>query len=327
MKTFSNRAGVVVLLLFGFIVLLWNNCVLIVHEYEQVVVTEFGDPIGDARTDPGLYFIMPWYDTHVFPKRLLRWDGERAQIPTRDKRFIWVDSTARWQIDKPLKFLQAVRDTRGAQTRIDDIIDSKVREVISKHDLIEVVRSSRQLVGLPAGVSGTNSLKIGKGRGMLQQEIVENASLKVAEYGIRLVDVRIKRINYIEEVQRNIYNRMVAERKKVAEQYRSEGKGRAAEILGRMEKELKVIRSTAFRKAREIEGAADSEAARIYAESYSQDAEFYAFLETLATYDKALGSKRSSGTRASLVLDTDADFFRYLKHAGRKVGSKRKSSR
>ena len=317
MKTLSNRAGVIVLLIVGVAVMLWKNCVLIVHEYEQVVVTEFGDPVGEARTEPGLYFVLPWYDTHEFSKRLLRWDGERAQIPTRDKRFIWVDTTARWKIDDPLKFLQAVRDARGAQTRIDDIIDSKVREVISKHDLIEVVRSSRHLVGLPGGATRTDSLAIDKGRGLLQKEIVESARQKVSEYGIGLTDVRIKRINYIEEVQRNIYNRMIAERKKVAEQYRSEGKGRAAEILGRMEKQLKEIRSEAFRKAREIEGAADAEAAGIYAAAYSQDAEFYAFLETLATYERALGAKRASGTKASLVLGTDADFFRYLKRAGK----------
>ncbi len=317
MRGLSNRAGVLVLAVVLAVVLLWNNCVLIVHEYEQVVLTEFGSPVGDARTDPGLYFVLPWYKRHVFPRRLLRWDGERAQIPTKDKRFIHVDATARWKIEDPLKFLQAVGNVRGAQTRIDDIIDSKVREVISKHDLIEAVRSSRNLVGMPKGATRTDDLEVEKGRGALQKEIVTNARVKVAEYGIALIDVRIKRINYIEEVQKNIYNRMVAERRKVAEQYRSEGKGRAAEILGRMERELKSIRSEAFRKAREIEGAADAEAARIYAEAYTKDAEFYAFLQTLATWEKALGAKRLRGTKTTLILGSDTEFFRYLKHPGK----------
>ncbi len=313
MKGLSNRAGIVVLAVVISIVLLWNNCAMIVHEYEQVVLTEFGQPVGDARVEPGLYFVLPWYKRHVFSKRLMRWDGDRAQIPTRDKRFIWVDSTARWRIADPLKFLQAVGSVRGAQTRLDDVIDSKVREILSSNDLIEAVRSSDKLIGLAASATRTSDSQVRTGRVQLQKQIVASGQAMVAEYGIALEDVRIKRINYIDVVQKNIYNRMIAERKKVAEQYRSEGKGRAAEILGRMEKQLKVIRSGAYRKAREVEGAADAEAAKIYADAYNQDAEFYGFMQSLETWEKALGSKRMKGTKTSLVLSTDAVFFRYLK--------------
>ncbi len=314
MKGFSNRAAIIVLAVIVSIVLLWNNCALIVHEYEQVVLTEFGQPVGDARVEPGLYFVLPWYKRNVFSKRLMRWDGERAQIPTRDKRFIWVDSTARWSIVDPLKFLQAVGNVRGAQTRLDDVIDSKVREVLSSNDLIEAVRSSDKLIGLAASATRTSDSQVRKGRVKLQKQILASGHAMVAEYGIALKDVRIKRINYIDVVQKNIYNRMVAERKKVAEQYRSEGKGRAAEILGRMDRQLKVIRSGAYRKAREIEGAADAEATRIYADAYGQDAEFYAFMQSLDTWEKALGAKRRNGTKTSLILSTDAPVFRYLKN-------------
>ncbi|MCO4760473.1 MAG: protease modulator HflC [Myxococcales bacterium] len=317
MKGMSNRAAIVVLAAVAAVVLLWNNCVLIVHEYEQVVLTEFGQPVGDARVEPGLYFVLPWYKRHVFSRRLMRWDGERAQIPTRDKRFIWVDSTARWRISDPLKFLQAVTSVRGAQTRLDDVIDSKVREIISKNDLIEAVRSSDKLIGLAASATRTSDSQVRTGRVKLQKRIVASGQAMVAEYGISLVDVRIKRINYIDVVQKNIYNRMIAERKKVAEQYRSEGKGRAAEIIGRMEKELKVIRSGAYRKAREIEGSADAQAARIYADAYNQDPEFYGFMQSLETWDKALGKRRKKGTKTTLILSSDAEFFRYLKHPGK----------
>ena len=317
----SNRTagiGIVVLLL---AYLLVANCVMIVNEYDQVVLTEFGQPVGEARTEAGLYFVMPWYQRHTFSKRLLRWDGERSQIPTKDKRFIHVDTTARWQIIDPLKFLQSVRNYSGAQTRLDDVIDSEVRRTISENDLIEAVRTDSELKRLPGEATKTTSdLRISFGRTVLQDRIVTRARAQTRkEFGIDLIDIRIKRINYIEEVQVSIYNRMIAERKKVAEQYRSVGKGMAAQIRGRMEKELKKIRSTAYRAAREIEGEADAEATRIYAEAYSQDAEFYAFLQTLETYDAALGRKRKKGTGTTLLMTTDSAIFGYLRSIRPKV--------
>ncbi len=295
-----------------------TTCVMIVPEYEQVVLTEFGKPVGEARTDPGLYFVMPWYQRHRFSRRLLRWDGERSEIPTADKRFIWVDTTARWKIINPLKFLVSVGDYSGAQTRLDDVIDSGVRSVISGNDLIEAVRTDLDLVQLPgAATVQTAQARIEKGRKVLQDKILKIASrTTVKEYGIELVDVRVKRINYIEDVQKSIFNRMIAERNKVAAQYRSEGKGKAAEILGRMEKQLKQIRSGAYREAKEIEGEADAEATKIYAEAYGQDAEFYAFMQSLETWSNVIGFRRRKGTKTSLILSTDTEIFRYLKAAG-----------
>ncbi len=317
----SNRVAAIgiAVIIIGFLVI--RTCVLVVNEFDQVVLTEFGQPVGEARTEPGLYFVMPWYQPHRYSKRLLRWDGERAQIPTADKRFIWVDTTARWRVKDPLKFLQSVRNYRGAQTRLDDIIDSEVRTVLSENDLIEAVRTDPQLVRAPGEATKVAAdLHIERGRKVLQDRIVERAQITTLEqFGIELKDVRIKRINYIEEVQASIFNRMIAERKKVAEEYRSVGKGKAAEILGRMEKQLKVIRSGAYRKAREIEGEADAEATRIYAEAYSQDSEFYAFLQTLETYSGALGKARKKGTRTTLLMSTGAEFFKYLKTADAKA--------
>jgi len=316
----SNRIAAIGIatIIIGFLIA--RSCILVVNEYDQVVLTEFGQPVGEARTEPGLYFVMPWYQPHRFSKRLLRWDGDRAQIPTADKRFIWVDTTARWRVKDPLKFLQSVRNYRGAQTRLDDIIDSEVRTTLSENDLIEAVRTDPQLVRAPGEATKVAAdLHIEQGRKALQDRIVARAQVKTLEqFGIELKDVRIKRINYIEEVQASIFNRMIAERKKVAEEYRSVGKGKAAEILGRMERMLKEIRSGAYRKAREIEGEADAEATRIYAEAYGQDPEFYAFMQTLETYSGAMGKARAKGTRTTLLMSTGSEFFRYLKSANAK---------
>lgn len=320
----NNRTAGIGIAIVVLTYLILSTCTVVVHEYDQVVLTEFGQPVGEARTEPGLYFVMPWYERHTFSKRLLRWDGERAQIPTKDKRFIHVDTTARWRVKDALKFLQSVRSYSGAQTRLDDIIDSEVRRAISENDLIEAVRTDAQLVGLPGEATATQQqFLITMGRKVLQDQIVKRAAVQAErDFGIELLDVRVKRINYIDEVQASIYNRMIAERKKVAEEYRSQGKGRAAEILGRMEKQLKVIRSGAYRKAREVEGEADAEATRIYAEAYQQDPEFYGFMQTLETYAAGLGQGRQKGTSTSLVLSTRSDFFRYLKSSGLPAGIK-----
>jgi membrane protease subunit HflC len=291
-----------------------EKTVIVVPEYEQVVLTEFGQPVGEARTSPGVYVVMPWYVVHRFPKQMLRWDGDRAQIPTKDKRFIWVDATARWRIVDPLKFLQSVRNREGAMTRLDDVIDSAVRQTISEHNLIEAVRPDPRPIDLPAAATGSGEeLTVKKGREVLQHEIVQRAGpLTKAEYGVELVDVRLRRINYIEAVQANVFNRMIAERQKVAEQYRSEGAGRSAEITGSMERKLKEVRSTAYRQSREIEGTADAEATRIYAEAYGQDPEFYGFLQTLELYPKALGTGRAEG-KTHMVLGTDSELLGYLR--------------
>lgn len=318
----SNRIGILVLIALAVAVGVVSTCTIVVPEYDSVVLTEFGEPVGKPITEPGLQLVWPWYEQHVFPKRLLRWDGDRSQIPTRDKRFIWVDATARWRILDPLGFLRSVGGMAGAQTRLDDILDSAVRTVISDNDLIEIVRTEAELVGLPEASTGSDAQAvtadaraiIRKGRIALQTEVVARANdVTRKQYGIEIVDVRIKRINYIEEVQANIFNRMIAERKKVAEQYRSEGQGKASEILGRMERDLEVIRAEAQRKAREIEGLADADASRIYADAYGEDPEFYGFLATLDAYERGIGK----AGHARMVLGTDNELLRYLGSPGR----------
>ena len=318
----SNRLGIIgiVAIVVGYLVI--ASCVLVVSEYEQVVLTAFGEPVGEPIVEPGLHFILPWYKQHTYSRRLLRWDGERSQIPTKDKRFIWVDVTARWRITDPLKFLQSLGSYARAQTRLDDIIDSEVRTILSENDLIEAVRSHAGSLELADDVTAAQArggqrlaqppLMVVKGRKALQREMVAKATAKTSQsFGIDIVDVRLKRINYIDEVQQNIFKRMIAERQKVAEQYRSEGKGRAAEILGRMERQLQEIRSEAYRKSNEIKGEADGEAARIYAEAYSQDPEFYAFQQSLEAYKHIFGAE-GKGRRSTLLLSTDSQLLRYL---------------
>lgn len=311
----SQRAALIALLCILAAFWLGANCLVVVNEYEQVVVTEFGDPVGKPHTDPGLLFIAPWDKVHRFSKQLLRWDSDRAQVPTKDKRFIWVDCTARWQIVDSLKFLRSVRDFEGAQTRLDDVIESTVRLTISENNLIEAVRPDTRPVDMPGMDTETHDeLVVHKGRLQLHREILERArKLTLSAYGIDIIDVRLKRINYIEAVQQNVFGRMIAERQKVAEQYRSEGAGKAAEIQGSMERKLAEIRSGAYRKSREIAGQGEAESTRIYAEAFNADPELYAFLATLEAYPQMLGGGRGQNTRTHLVLGTDVELLSYLK--------------
>lgn len=284
----------------------------IVNEGTQAVITRFGEPIGSPIGAAGLHFKIPFIDmVHTFEKRLLEWDGEPTQIPTKDKRFIEIEATARWRIMEPLKFLQSVGDENGAQVRLDDIIDAEVRDVITEQLLIEVVRSSnREMTMLQEGAEDSELVKVEEvklGRGVITREILERAQKMMPSYGIQLVDVRIKRINYISEVREKIFERMIAERRRAAEQFRSEGQGRKAEIEGRTERDLKEITSQAYLKAQEIKGKADAEATRIYAEAYGQDPEFYSFVKTLDTYETTIDAE------STLVLTTDSDYFKYLK--------------
>ena len=302
----------VAIILLGALIL-FGQTVYIVSEPEQVVITRFGAPIGDAISEPGLHFKMPFTDkVNRFDKRWLEWDGDRNQIPTKDKKYIFIDTFARWRISDPLKYLQAVANERGAQSRLDDIIDGKTRTVIASYDLIEVVRSSNRPFEVSEELkelAPPQVHKVSAGRTQLEQEILEMAAEVTPDYGIELVDVRFKRTEYIDAVRAEVYNRMVSERRRIAERYRSEGQGKSAEIRGEMEKELREIRSESFRKAEEIRGKADAEATRIYAAAYNRDPEFYAFLKTLETWKDTL----DSDTR--MLLTTDAEFLRYLKKA------------
>lgn len=284
----------------------------IVNETEQVVVTQFGRVVGSPKQAPGLYFKVPFIqEATYFPKNLLQWEGDPGQIPTLDKTYIWVDVFARWKIVDPVKFLQTVNNTIGAQSRLDDIIDPATRNFITSYKLIEAVRSSNreldtQEIGLE-DIPKEPVEKIAMGRDKLTRGILEQAQPKLTPFGIELVDVKIKRINYVEQVRESVYGRMIAERKQIAEKFRSEGKGEAARILGEKERDLKRISSEAYRSAQEIKGKADAEATRIYAQAYGVDPDFYSFTKSLEVYNEALGEN------SSLVLSTSAEFLKYLK--------------
>jgi membrane protease subunit HflC len=285
-------------------------------ETEQAVITRFGEPRGQPITAPGMHFKMPLADTvNRFEKRWLEWNGDPNQIPTKDKKYIWVDTFGRWRIADPLRFFQRMRDERTAQSRLDDIIDGETRNAIASFALIEAVRVSNREFEDDETRSGedifTPAEKVEIGRDRLTRRILERASSVVAEFGVELVDVQMKRINYVDEVQVKVFERMISERRRIAERSRSEGMGRSAEIRGQKERELKAIKSEAYRRAQELQGKADAEAAKIYAKAFGRDPEFYSFLRTLEAYRTTV-----DGT-TSLFLGTDADFFRYLRSAGK----------
>ncbi len=291
----------------------------VVHEGEQVVITQFGKPVGAPITDAGLKMKTPFIqDVHRFDKRILEWDGSPNQIPTKDKKYIWLDTTARWRIKEALTFYQALGTERSAQSRLDDIIDSAARDVITSHVLIEAVRNSDrpfvldldQLREEEAQSSDKPSEEIEIGREEITEKILEKAKESVDQYGIELIGVRIKRINYVDEVRAKVFDRMKSERQRIAELYRSEGEGEAADIKGQKQKELDRIESEAYEKAEQLKGAADAEAIRIYAEAYEKDPEFFAFTQTLETYRK-IGNENTR-----LILTTDSDLYRYLKSSG-----------
>jgi len=288
-----------------------------VDETEQVIVTQFGKVIGEPKTDPGLYFKLPLIqDAVFFPKNLREWDGERGQIPTEDKTYLWVDTFARWKIVDPLTFYQTVNNTTGALTRLDDIIDAAVRNLITSHPLFETVRrTNRELDTFDWGgkkeeikeIDQRKMATVKVGRQEITTAIKKEIQPKLIGFGIEVVDVKIKRINYVKEVQRSVYDRMIAERKQIAEKFCSEGRGEAREIEGEKERELKQITSEAYKKAQEIKGSADAKATKIYADAYGLSPDFYSFQKTLDIYKETLDEK------SSLVLSTDTEFFKYLK--------------
>lgn len=330
-----------------------------VDETELVIITQFGEPVGGAITAPGLKVKAPFiHRVRRFEKRILEWDGSPDEIPTLDKRFIKLDTTARWRIVDPLQFLKAVKTERSAQSRLDDLIDSAARDVVSSHLLIESVRNftrelpvdeveaSERRMGedLPADtsaavdtgaapvaavvpdagqpqaaapapvapaqqVAGLASGEELLGRDRLTQLMIERAQENLPNFGIELIDVRIKSINYVQEVEQRVYERMISERQRIAARFRSIGDGESAKIRGEKEREIDRLRSDAYREAQEIIGRADAEAAGIYAQSYGQAPEFYTFVQTLAAYEKTLKNN------SSLLLTTDSDFYRYLNQA------------
>ena len=305
--------GVWIILLLAAGVIVYDSA-FTVSETEQVVITQFGRIVGDAIKEPGLRFKLPFIQkAHVFPKNILEWDGEPGQIPTLDKTFIWVDAFARWRIVDPVKFFQTVNNRSNAVSRLNDIIDPAVRNLITSHKLIDAVRkSNRELDTAEVGLEDLEKkpqshYSITIGREKITQGILEQAQPKVDQFGIELVDVKIKGINYVEEVRKSVYDRMIAERKQIAEKFRSEGKGEAQKVLGQKDKELQQITSEAYRVAQELKGKADAEATQIYASAYGLDPEFYSFLQTLEVYNDSLDKS------SSVVLSTDSELMKYFK--------------
>jgi membrane protease subunit HflC len=302
--------GVVVLLVMATL----SSSTYVVAETEQVVITQFGKPVGKPVTTPGLKMKTPFVQTvHAFEKRFLEWDGAPNQIPTKDKRFIWVDSYARWRITDPLLFFQRLRDERVAQSRLDDILDGETRNTIAKHELIDIVRSTNRPFVVAEDVADLSqpeaAEKVAFGRDKLTQEVLENARRRTGDLGIEILDFRIKQINYVDAVRQEVYARMISERKRIAEQYRSEGAGEAARIAGEKERELRVIESEAYRQAQEIRGKADAQAADIYAGAYNRDPDFYRFLKSMDTL------KNSFDADTVLVLSTDSELLKYMSSA------------
>ena len=288
-----------------------STSVYITNEAQQVIITQFGRPVGEVITEAGLHAKIPFIQqANYFEKRFLEWDGVANQVPTRDKRFIWVDTYARWRISDPLLFFQRLRDERGAETRISAILDGETRNSVARHDLVEVVRNSNRDTAdilLDAEEETAILEEILIGRAEIQREIREAAQTSLNDLGIELLDVRLKRINYVEEVQVDVFQRMIAERQRIASRYRSEGEGETARIDGERERELQRIQSVAYREAEEIRGQADGEATRIYAAAYNRDASFYAFIKSLETYEL------TADPSSILILTTDSELLRFVK--------------
>jgi len=285
----------------------------IIDETEQVIITQFGRAIGNPKTDPGLYFKIPVIQqANFFPKNLLEWDGDAGQVPTLDKTYIYVDTFARWKIADPLKFFQTVNNVVGALARLDDIIDPAVRNFITSYPLIETVRNTnRELDKLDTDQGHAEEERplgeVTMGRGKITQGIMVQAQPKLVAFGIELVDVQVKRLNYVEQVRKSVYGRMIAERKQIAQKFRSEGEGEARIIEGSQEKELKRITSEAYKTAQEKMGKADAESTMIYAQAYDKDPEFYSFVKSLDVYEKTMDKE------SSLLLSTDSDFLQFFK--------------
>ncbi len=312
-----NKKIIILIVLGISLLILIGQSVYIVNEQEQVVITQFGKPVGDAVTDAGIHFKAPFTQTaNFFDKRYLEWDGDPNQVPTKDKKFIYVDAYARWQITDPLQFYKRLTNERGAQSRLDDIIDGETRDYIANHNIEELVRNSNRV---PTTTDSTSEpladtlLTVYTGREKIEKMVLVTANERASDLGIVILDFRIKRINYVQEVQDQVYKRMTSERYRIADKFRSEGQGEASRINGEKEKELKSIQSEAFKLAEEIKGKADAKAAAIYAAAYNQSAQsknLYAFLKSLEAFEKTFDKN------TSIILSTDSELYKYLKSMG-----------
>ena len=308
-----KKPGIVVAVL-AVVVLLFSS-VYTVSETEQTILTQFGRPVGGVVKDPGLHLKVPLVqEVHRFDKRWLEYDGDPNEIPTRDKKYIWVDTYARWRIADPLRFYQAVRDERGGQSRLDDIVDGETRNAVASFDLIEVVRSTNRPFQVTEDLEGIGAAeamaKVSSGRGGIAKIILDKASKITPEFGIELVDVRFKRINYVDSVQQKVFERMISERKRIAERSRSEGQGRAAEIRGQKERDVLGASSSGYKTAQEVKGIADAKATSIYARAYGRDPDLYKFLKSMETLSGSLDEK------TWLILSTNSELLKFLKSDG-----------
>lgn len=289
------------------------NSFYILDERHQVIITQFGNPVGGLTDDAGLHVKIPFIQkVHTFEKRIMEWDGDPKQIPTSDKRYIWLDTFSRWRISDPLTFYQTVRSELFAHGRLDDIISGTTRDIVSSNSLIEIVRNTDRELNFTEEfevtyASGVLEETIDLGRNAIANQIFQRASVICNEYGISLIDLRVKRINYNDEVGQKVYERMISERQKIAAKYRSEGQGNSAEILGKMQRELDQIESQAYKEAQEIIGRADAEAISIYAEAYNRDPDFFEFLKTMETYKETMDKK------STLIMTTDSDYYKFIK--------------
>ena len=315
----SKVLRISILALLGIAAFVLINAVYTVNEVQQMIITQFGKPVGEPVTDAGLKVKIPFIQVvNPIDKRILEWDGSPSDMPTKDKLYISVDLYARWRIVDPLQYFLRLRDERSAQSRLDDILGSETRNAVAKHELIEIIRTTKDREPLrDALLSGTQQqLKMGslvpihKGRKLVESEIFNAAAEKVEVFGIELLDIRFKRINYNQSVRPKIYDRMISERRQIAERFLSEGNGEAARINGNRMRDLNKIQSEAYREVEEIRGMADAKATEIYARAYNQSAEsveFYEFTRTMQSYKDIIANN------TTLVLSTDSDLFKFLK--------------
>ncbi|MFW5753296.1 MAG: protease modulator HflC [Marinilabiliaceae bacterium] len=309
-----NKIITIIIVVLAFIGI--SGSVFVVDETEQVVVTQFGKPVGEAITEPGLKMKVPFIQTaNFFDRRYLEWDGDPNQIPTKDKKYIFVDTYARWQITDPLQFFKRLTNELGAQSRLDDILDGETRDFVANHDLIENVRTSNRQpeeTGVISELIGDSLEQINVGREKIQAMILQAANEETSDLGIKVLDFRFKRINYVEDVRAQVYERMQSERYRIADKFRSEGEGEASRISGEKDRELKSIQSNAFREAEEIKGRADAEAASVYASAYNRSSasrELYKFTKSMETLEKTLDEK------THVILSTDSELYQFLKNA------------
>lgn len=306
MKKFIQAISVLIIAAIAFVV--WDGF-YILEEGQQAVITQFGRPVGQPSTEAGLKFKTPFIQkVRIFEKKILIWDGDPNQIPTNDKTFIYLDTTARWRISDALRFMQAVGSENRAQSLLDDIIDGTVRDLVNKNNLIEIIRSSdwspEFMISINTSGELVNPPELGRDK--ISEQVLEVAAKVTPQYGIELLEVMFKRVNYIDSVREKVYDRMISERKRIAAEKRSMGEGRKAEILGRVERELKEITSGAEKEAVTIKGTADAKATKIYGETYSKYPEFYSFQKSLESYRDIITDN------TSLILSSDSDLFQYL---------------